>query len=89
MIISSRETLPIQYFFPLFTKKIKKKNFAVIRKDGNVFCLEDIVLSDNEEMMIIYSVNDERMGVTVALPFITGVRGFFPGQMYRTAAVDK
>jgi Predicted transcriptional regulators len=88
--IPGAELFPITQFCPLFTEKIYKKIFAgEIRKERNLFRFEGIVLSDDNEMMIIYDMNGERMSVIVTLPFITGVQGLFLEQMCHTAAADK
>ena len=58
-------------------------------KEGNVYLLEGIVFSYNEERMIIWTMNDEGLGIVVPLPFITGVKGHFIEQIYRTPVADK
>ena len=73
-------------FCPLFREEIFSKIFASeIRKEGSVFRLDGIVLSDDQELMIIYRMNNERMAVVVTLPFITAVQSLFFGQMCRSA----
>ncbi len=72
------EVYPVGEFCPLFRVEIFSKIFSSeIRKEGSVFKLDGIVLSDDQELMIIYRMNTERMAVIVTLPFITAVQSLF------------
>jgi hypothetical protein len=58
---------------------------APIRREGAVFRLECILLADDRESMLIYTLDGERMAVTITLPFITAVQSQLFGQMIARA----
>ncbi|MCU0631384.1 MAG: TrmB family transcriptional regulator [Methanolinea sp.] len=80
------EVYSIGEFCPLFREEIFGKIFSSeVRKEGSVFRLDGIVLSDDRDLMIIYRMNGERMAVIVTLPFITAVQSLFFERMCRSA----
>jgi sugar-specific transcriptional regulator TrmB len=58
---------------------------APITRDGSVFRLECIFLADERESMLIYTLDGNRMAVTITLPFITAVQSQLFGQMIARA----
>ncbi|HMA05673.1 MAG TPA: helix-turn-helix domain-containing protein [Methanomicrobiales archaeon] len=59
----------------LFGMNIFEKVFSVpISREGSVFRLECILLADDRESMLIYTLDGNRMAVTITLPFITAVQ---------------
>jgi hypothetical protein len=56
---------------------------APITREGAVFRLECILLADERESMLIYTVDGNRMAVIITLPFITSVQG----QLFRQMVV--
>jgi sugar-specific transcriptional regulator TrmB len=58
---------------------------APISREGAVFRLECILLADDRESMLIYSLDGNRMAVIITLPFITCVQSQLFSQMIRRA----
>jgi predicted DNA-binding transcriptional regulator len=58
---------------------------APISREGAVFRLECILLADDRESMLIYTLDGERMAVTITLPFITAVQSQLFNQMIARA----
>jgi predicted transcriptional regulator len=58
---------------------------APISREGAVFRLECILLADNRESMLIYTLNGNRMAVIITLPFITCVQSQLFSQMIARA----
>ena len=54
---------------------------APITREGAVFRLECILLADDRESMLIYTVDGNRMAVIITLPFITSVQSQLFRQM--------
>jgi sugar-specific transcriptional regulator TrmB len=58
-----------------FGENIFEKVFsAPINREGAIFRLECILISDDQESMLIYSQDGNRMAVIITLPFITYVQ---------------
>ncbi|MDD1663098.1 MAG: hypothetical protein LUQ60_05050, partial [Methanomicrobiales archaeon] len=58
---------------------------APISREGAVFRLECILLADDRESMLIYTLNGNRMAVIITLPFITSVQSQLFSQMIARA----
>jgi len=70
----------------VFGMNIFEKVFSSpIRRGGSVFRLECILLADDRESMLIYTLDGTRMAVTITLPFITAVQKELFGQMIARA----
>jgi sugar-specific transcriptional regulator TrmB len=69
-----------------FGVNIFEKVYATpINREGSVFVLECILLADERESMLIYTVDGNRMAVIITLPFITSVQGQLFRQMVARA----
>ena len=58
---------------------------APISREGAVFRLECILLADDRESMLIYTLDGNRMAVIITLPFITSVQSQLFSQMIARA----
>ncbi len=75
----------------IFGMNVFEKVFSTpISREGGVFTLECILLADDRESMLIYTLNGNRMAVIITLPFITSVQGqLFHQMIARARAVKK
>jgi hypothetical protein len=81
--IACYEAGTLRNFFGL---NIFEKVFsAPISREGAVFRLECILLADERESMLIYTLDGNRMAVIITLPFITSVQSQLFGQMIARA----
>jgi HTH-type transcriptional regulator, sugar sensing transcriptional regulator len=70
----------------LFGMNIFEKVFSSpLEREGSVFRLECILLADDRESMLIYTLDGNRMAVTITLPFITAVQSQLFGQIIARA----
>jgi predicted transcriptional regulator len=58
---------------------------APISREGSLFRLECILIADDQESMLIYTQNGNRMAVVITLPFITCVQSRLFSQMIENA----
>ena len=58
---------------------------APIPREGTVFKLECILIADDQESMLIYTQNGNRMAVIITLPFITCVQSKLFSQLIENA----
>ena len=58
---------------------------APIPREGAVFKLECILIADDQESMLIYTQNGNRMAVVITLPFITCVQSRLFSQLIKNA----
>jgi HTH-type transcriptional regulator, sugar sensing transcriptional regulator len=86
--VTSYEAGTLRNFFGL---NIFEKVFsAPISREGAVFRLECILLADDREAMLIYTLDGNRMAVIITLPFITSVQSqLFSQMMARAREVKK
>ena len=86
--VTCYEAGTLRNFFGL---NIFEKVFSTpISREGGVFTLECILLADDRESMLIYTLNGNRMAVIITLPFITSVQGqLFHQMIARARAVKK
>ena len=69
-----------------FEVNVYKKIFsAPIHREGALFNLECILIADDQESMLIYTQNGNRMAVIITLPFITCVQNRLFSQMIQNA----
>ena len=85
--VSCYEAGTLRNFFGL---NIFEKVFSTpISREGAVFRLECILLADDRESMLIYTLDGNRMAVIITLQFITSVQNQLFGQMIARARVVK
>jgi hypothetical protein len=81
--VACYEAGTLRNFFGL---NIFEKVFSTpISREGAVFRLECILLADDRESMLIYTLDGNRMAVIITLPFITSVQSQLFGQMIARA----
>ncbi|MDD1664603.1 MAG: TrmB family transcriptional regulator [Methanomicrobiales archaeon] len=81
--VTSYEAGTLRNFFGL---NIFEKVFsAPISREGAVFRLECILLADDRESMLIYTLDGDRMAVIITLPFITSVQSQLFSQLIARA----
>lgn len=69
-----------------FGVNVFKKIFSTpIPREGAVFKLECILIADDQESMLIYTQNGNRMAVIITLPFITCVQSRLFSQLIENA----
>jgi sugar-specific transcriptional regulator TrmB len=69
-----------------FGVNVFKKIFsAPIQREGTLFKLECILVADDQESMLIYTQDGNRMAVIITLPFITSVQSKLFSQMIENA----
>jgi sugar-specific transcriptional regulator TrmB len=69
-----------------FAVNVFKKIFSTpISREGALFKLECILIADDQESMLIYTQNGNRMAVIITLPFITCVQSRLFTQMVENA----
>jgi len=54
---------------------------APVLREGSTFAAECILLADEQESMLVYTLDGERMAVIITLPFITCMQGRLLEQM--------
>ena len=63
-----------------------KKYFPPLyRRENTVFKLECILIADDQESMLIYTQNGNRMAVIITLPFITCVQSRLFSRLIKNA----
>ncbi len=73
-------------FRGFFGENIFEKVFSVpINREGAIFRLECILIADDQESMLIYSQDGNRMAVIITLPFITCVQSRLFSEMIEHA----
>ena len=69
-----------------FGVNVFEKIFSTpIRREGALFKLECILIADDQESMLIYTQNGNRMAVIITLPFITCVQSRLFSRMIENA----
>ena len=70
-----------------FGENIFEKVFSVpISREGATFRLECILIADDQESMLIYNQDGNRMAVIITLPFITCVQSRLFSEMIEHAS---
>ncbi len=81
--VACYEAGTLRNFFGL---NIFEKIFSTpISREGAVFRLECILLADDRESMLIYTLDGNRMAVLITLPFITSVQSQLFSQLIARA----